>query len=54
MEMEASGEYQVNRLNSLMSKLVAEKQKLEEYYSSEVREKQELVIALGKEKKVLT
>ena len=46
-------EYQINKLNTLMNKLVKEKQKLEEYYSFEVREKQELVLALSKEKKNL-
>jgi len=33
------GEYQINKLNSIMQKLVREKQKLEDYYSFEVREK---------------
>jgi hypothetical protein len=33
------GEYQINKLNSIMQKLVREKQKLEVYYSFEVREK---------------
>lgn len=47
-------EYKINKLNSLIAKLVREKQKLEEYYSFEVREKQELVLALAKEKKSLT
>lgn len=51
---EMESEYKVNKLNTLMSKLVKEKQKLEEYYSFEVREKQELVLALAKEKKSLT
>ena len=51
---EMEGEYRINKLNSLMNKLVKEKQKLEEYYSFEVREKQELVLALAKEKKNLT
>ncbi len=37
--IEASGEFQVNKLNSLMSKLKSEKEKLEQYYSVEVREK---------------
>ncbi len=37
--IEASGEFQVNKLNSLMSKLKSEKEKLEKYYSVEVREK---------------
>ena len=32
-------EYKINKLNTLMSKLVKEKHKLEEYYSFEVREK---------------
>jgi hypothetical protein len=36
---EMEGEYRINKLNSLMNKLVKEKQKLEEYYSFEVREK---------------
>jgi hypothetical protein len=33
------GEYQINKLNTIMQKLVREKQKLEDYYSFEVREK---------------
>lgn len=37
-----------------MSKLVKEKSKIEEYLSFEVKEKQELVLALAKEKKNLT
>jgi len=52
--MEMQSEYQINRLNTVMQKLVREKQKLEDYYSYEVREKQELVLALAKEKKNLT
>jgi len=36
-----------------MQRLRAEKEKLERYYSYEVREKQELVLALAKEKKSL-
>lgn len=52
--LEMEGEYKINKLNSLMNKLVKEKQKLEEYYSYEVREKQELVLALAREKKNLT
>lgn len=48
------GEYRINKLNSLMNRLMREKTKLEEYYSFEVREKQELVLALAKEKKSLT
>ena len=51
--IESSGEFQVNRLNGLMQRLRAEKDKLERYYSYEVREKQELVLALAKEKKSL-
>ena len=37
--LEMEGEYQINKLNSIMQKLVREKQKLENYYSFEVREK---------------
>ena len=37
--LEMEGEYQINKLNSIMQKLVREKQKLEDYYSFEVREK---------------
>ena len=37
-----------------MQKLKSEKDKLELYYSYEVREKQELVLALAKEKKTLS
>jgi hypothetical protein len=37
--LEMEGEYQINKLNSIMQKLVREKQKLEDYYSYEVREK---------------
>ena len=48
------GEYRINKLNTLLNKLMKEKQKLEEYYSFEVREKQELVLALAKEKKSLS
>lgn len=33
------GEFYINKLNSIMNKLMREKQKLEEYYSFEVREK---------------
>jgi hypothetical protein len=51
---EMEGEYKINKLNNLMNRLMREKQKLEEYYSFEVREKQELVLALAKEKKNLT
>ena len=51
---EMEGEYRVNKLNTIMNKLVKEKQKLEEYYLIEVKEKQELVLALAKEKKNLT
>jgi hypothetical protein len=51
--IESSGEFQVNRLNGLMQRLRAEKEKLERCYSYEVREKQELVLALAKEKKSL-
>ena len=47
------GEYRINKLNTLMQRLVKEKQKLEEYYSYEVKEKQELVLALAKEKNTL-
>lgn len=47
-------EYKINKLNSLMIKLTNEKKKLEEYLSFEVKEKQELVLALAKEKKNLT
>jgi hypothetical protein len=37
--LEMEGEYQINKLNTIMQKLVREKQKLEDYYSFEVREK---------------
>ncbi len=47
-------EFKINKLNTLMSRLTKEKQKLEEYLSLEVKEKQELVLALAKEKKNLT
>ena len=33
-------EYKINKLNNIMNKLMREKQKLEEYYSFEVKEKQ--------------
>jgi hypothetical protein len=52
--LEMEGEYRINKLNNLLNRLVREKQKLEEYYSFEVREKQELVLALAKEKKSLS
>jgi hypothetical protein len=52
--LEMEGEYQINKLNTIMQKLVREKQKLEDYYSFEVREKQDLVLSLAKEKKNLT
>lgn len=51
---EMESEYKINKLNTLMNKLMREKQKLEEYYSFEVKEKQELVLALAKEKNSLT
>jgi hypothetical protein len=41
-------------LNTLVSRLTSEKIKLEEHLSFEVKEKQELVMALAKEKKNLT
>lgn len=47
-------EFKINRLNTLMSKLVKEKSKIEEYLGFEVKEKQELVLALAKEKANLT
>lgn len=37
--LEMEGEYQINKLNSIMQRLVREKQKLEDYYSFEVKEK---------------
>jgi len=36
---EMEGEFHINRLNALMSRLVSEKQKLQDCYSFEVREK---------------
>lgn len=36
-------EYKVNKLNSLMDKLMKEKTKIEGYLSYEVKEKQDLV-----------
>ena len=54
LSKEVEGEYKINKLNTIMNKLVKEKHKLEEYYSFEVKEKQELVLALAKEKKNLT
>ena len=47
-------EFKINKLNTLMSRLVKEKSKIEEYLSFEVKEKQELVLALAKEKKNIT
>ena len=47
-------EYKINKLNSLLSRLMKEKHKIEEYLSFEVKEKQELVLFLAKEKKNLT
>ena len=47
-------EFKINKLNSLMSRLVREKQKIEDILSFEVKEKQDLVMALAKEKKNLT
>ena len=38
-DKEMESEYKVNKLNTLMQRLLQEKQKLEEYYSFEVREK---------------
>jgi hypothetical protein len=52
--LEMESEFKINKLNTLMQKLAREKQKLEDYYSFEVREKQDLVLALAKEKKNLT
>jgi len=51
---EMEEEYKVNRLNQIMAKLVKEKQKIEEFLSFELKEKQELVLALAKEKKSIT
>lgn len=51
---EMEEEYKVNKLNSLLSRLTKEKQKIEEYLSFEVKEKQDLVMFLAKEKKNLT
>eukprot|EP00347_Sterkiella_histriomuscorum_P019956 403339649 len=51
---EMESEYKINKLNNLMSNLVKEKQKLEEFLCFEVQSKQELVLALAKEKKNLT
>lgn len=53
-DLEMESEFKINKLNTIMQKLVLEKQKLEDYYSFEVREKQDLVLALAKEKKNLT
>ena len=47
-------EFKINKLNTLMTRLVKEKQKIEEYLALEVKEKQELVLALAKEKKNLS
>lgn len=51
---EVESEYKINKLNTLMNKLVKEKQKLEEFLNFEVQTKQDLVLALAKEKKNLT
>ena len=51
---EMEEEFKINKLNTLMTRLVKEKQKIEEYLALEVKEKQELVLALAKEKKNLS
>lgn len=51
---EMEEEFKINKLNSLLSKLMKEKQRIEEFLSFEVKEKQELVLVLAKEKKNLT
>jgi uncharacterized protein YukE len=52
-DLEREGEFKINRLNQILNKLTQEKKKLQEFYSYEVRQKQELVLALAKEKKSL-
>jgi len=52
-EREMEGEFKINKMNLLLNRLLTEKKKLEDYYTFEVKEKQELVLALAKEKKIL-
>ena len=47
------GEYKINKLNSLLSRLINEKLKREEQLQSEVKEKKDLVKSLIKERKKL-
>lgn len=54
LNKEVESEYKINKLNTLMNKLMREKQKIEEYLNYEVQTKQDLVLALAKEKKNLT
>lgn len=54
LNKEVESEYKINKLNTLMNKLMREKHKIEEYLNYEVQTKQDLVLALAKEKKNLT